>query len=52
MLAVGEEAREPRLGLRDGVRPGDAESVEAVLARCRRQGGLERRRVAQKSRSA
>ena len=49
--AVGEEAAQPLGGLRDGVRPRDADGVEAVRARGVGERGLERGRR-QKSRSA
>jgi hypothetical protein len=49
---LGEEAAQLRERLRDRVRPRDADGVEAVRAGDTRERLLERRAVAQKSRSA
>jgi hypothetical protein len=43
MAAVGEERGEALGGLRESVRPGDPDGVEAVCARLRGQRVLERR---------
>jgi hypothetical protein len=51
MLAVGEELFETRFGVRDGIRPGDPDSIEAERAGLRGQRRLEVFRI-QKSRSA
>ncbi len=45
MGAVGEETFEPGFGFRHRVRAGDAERVEAALARLLRQRVLQRDRV-------
>jgi hypothetical protein len=50
--AFGEEAAQLLWRLRDRIRPGDADPVETVLARGPRECRLERRALAQKSRSA
>jgi hypothetical protein len=52
MRALGEEAAQLRERLWDRVRPGDADRVEAMRARDPRERRLERRAIAQKSRSA
>jgi hypothetical protein len=55
MLAFGDEALEVLLGLRIGIRPRDAERVEAMLTREVANGRLEIQRLkisVQKSRSA
>jgi hypothetical protein len=52
MRAFGEEAAQLRERLWDRVRPRDADRVEAVCARGPRERRLERRAIAQKSRSA
>ena len=52
MGALGEEVLQPFRRLRNRVGPRHADDVEALLAGGARQRGLERRRVAQKSRSA
>jgi hypothetical protein len=52
MRALGKEAAQLRERLRDRVRPRDADGVEAVCARGPRERRLERRAIAQKSRSA
>ncbi len=52
MCAVGEEALEPRFGFRYRIGPCDAGDVEAAFARAFDQGGLDVRRMCQKSRSA
>jgi hypothetical protein len=39
MSAAGEEAAQPRGGLRDGIRPGNAERVKSL----RQRRGAERR---------
>jgi hypothetical protein len=52
MSAVAKESREAAAGFRDGVGGGDAEHVEAVLARDLAELLLERRGLVQKSRSA
>jgi hypothetical protein len=52
MRAFGKEARELRLDLRGSVGLRDTDRVEAVLARCGDERGLDRPRIAQKSRSA
>jgi hypothetical protein len=50
--ALGQEMLQPFQRLRDGVRPRDADDVEAVVARGLYERGLERYRIGQKSRSA
>jgi hypothetical protein len=52
MRALGEEAVQLRERLRDRVRPRDADCVESVRMRGPRERSLERRAIAQKSRSA
>jgi hypothetical protein len=52
MGTFGEELLQPLHRLRDRIRPRDAERIETVLARGRRERLAELRRVAQKSRLA
>jgi len=52
MGAFGQEMPQPLQRLGDRVRPRDADDVEAVLVRGVDERSLERRRIAQKSRSA
>ena len=52
MGAFGEEMPQPLQRLGDCVRLRDADGVEAVLVRGAGERLLERRRIAQKSRSA
>lgn len=52
MGAVGEEAFEPRLGLRRRIGPRDAGDVEAALIRLGDEGGFDLKRICQKSKSA
>jgi hypothetical protein len=52
MGAFGQKMPQPLQRLGDRVRPRDANDVEAVLVRGRGERSLERRRIAQKSRSA
>lgn len=40
MLTVGEELFEVRTGVRDGVRPGDADGIEAERVGLRGKRGL------------
>jgi hypothetical protein len=50
--AIGEKAVEPRLGLRDRIRPGDADDIEAECESVLLQRIFGSGRIAQKSRSA
>ena len=50
--AFGEELLEPRLGVRRGIGPRDADGVEAVLARGFDQRGFDGGGIVQKSRLA
>jgi hypothetical protein len=52
MGAFGQEMPQPLQRLGNRVRPRDADDVEAVLVRGVGERSLERRRIAQKSRSA
>jgi hypothetical protein len=52
MCAVGEEAFQPRLGLRHRVGLGDADRVEAARACLDDERGFDFFGIAQKSRSA
>jgi hypothetical protein len=52
MLAIGEELLKAGLRLGRRIRPGDAESLEAVLTRDVPELGLDLGGVDQKSRSA
>jgi hypothetical protein len=52
MGAFGKEMPQPLCRLRDRVRAGDADAVEAVLARRAYERRFKRRRIVQKSRSA
>jgi len=52
MGAVGEEFCEPLGRLRDGIRPRDADDVEALRARFVAERLFQRACVGQKSRSA
>ena len=52
MGAVGEESLEMLFRLGDGIRPRHADDIKALFARLCDKAGLERRRIAQKSRLA
>jgi hypothetical protein len=52
MQTVGKKAREAIGCLRNGIGPRDADDVETLLARSLRERSLQRRWLAQKSRSA
>jgi hypothetical protein len=52
MGAFSEELPQPLRRLRDRVRPCDADDIEAALKSCAHERRLERRGIAQKSRSA
>jgi hypothetical protein len=52
VLAIGQELLKPGLRLRSRIGPGDADGLEAVLARNLPEAGFNLGRTGQKSRSA
>jgi hypothetical protein len=52
MPSVGDKAFKPQFRFRHGVRPGNADRIEAERMRVLNQRGFDLRGLAQKSRSA